>query len=48
MRLKFLEEAAAELYHAAGHYESKQLGLGRRYQSEVLEVCRLVAQQPLL
>jgi plasmid stabilization system protein ParE len=48
MILKFLPAASAELFEAAGYYESKQEGLGRRFRNEVLEVCRLIVQQPLL
>ncbi len=48
MILDFLPEASAELYEAAEHYESKQQGLGWRFRNEVLEVCRLIVQQPLL
>jgi plasmid stabilization system protein ParE len=48
MILEFLPEASAELFEAAGYYESKQEGLGRRFRNEVLEVCRLIVQQPLL
>ena len=48
MILDFLPEAAAELYEAAAYYESKQEGLDGRFRSEVLEVCRLIVQQPLL
>ena len=48
MILEFLPEASAELYEAADHYESKQEGLGRRFRNEVLEVCGLIVQQPLL
>ena len=48
MILDFLPEAAAELYEAAEYYESKQEGLGRRFRNEVLEMCGLIVQQPLL
>ena len=48
MRLDFLPEASAELYEAAQYYEAKQEGLGWRFRNEVLEVCRMIAQQPLL
>ena len=48
MILEFLPEASAELYEAADYYESKQEGLGRRFRNEVLEVCGLIVQQPLL
>ena len=48
MTLHFLGEAASELHEAAECYESKQAGLGWRFRSEVLEVRRLVVQQPLL
>jgi hypothetical protein len=48
MILEFLPEASAELYEAADYYESKQEGLGKRFRNEVLEVCGLIVQQPLL
>ncbi len=48
MILEFLPEASAELFEAANYYELKQQGLGRRFRNEVLEVCGLIVQQPLL
>jgi len=48
MILEFLPEASDELFEAATYYESKQEGLGRRFRNEVLEVCGLIVQQPLL
>ena len=48
MTLEFLPEATAELYEAAEYYESREEGLGFRFRDEVLEVCRSIAQQPLL
>ena len=48
MSLAFLLEASSELYEAAEYYESKEAGLGRRFRDEVLEVCRLIVQQPVL
>ena len=48
MTLHFLPEASAEMYEAAEYYELKQEGLGWRFRNEVLEVCRLIVQQPLL
>ena len=48
MILEFLPEASAELFAAAEHYESKQPGLGHRFRREILELCRLIVQQPLL
>jgi plasmid stabilization system protein ParE len=48
MILEFLPEASLELYEGAEYYESKQQGLGRRFRNEILEVCRLIVQQPLL
>jgi plasmid stabilization system protein ParE len=48
MILEFLTEASAELFEAVDYYESKQEGLGRRFRNEVLEVCGLIVQQPLL
>jgi hypothetical protein len=38
MTLHFLPEAAAELYEAAEHFESRQEGLGGRFRGEVLAV----------
>jgi plasmid stabilization system protein ParE len=48
MTLHFLTEASSELYEAAEYYESKEAGLGRRFQAEILEVCGLIVQNPLL
>ena len=48
MMLDFLPEASAEFYEAAEYYEAKQEGLGWKFRSEVLEVCRLIVQQPSL
>jgi hypothetical protein len=48
MILEFLPDAAADLFEAADYYESKQEGLGRRFRNEVLEVCGLIVQHPLL
>ena len=48
MILEFLPEASAELYEAADFYESKHEGLGKRFRNEVLEVCGLIVQKPLL
>lgn len=48
MTLDFLPEAAAELYEAVEYYEKRQEGLGARFRDEVLEVCRLIVEQPLL
>jgi hypothetical protein len=43
MTVEFMPEASAELYEAADYYEARQEGLGWRFRSEVLEVCRLIA-----
>ena len=48
MTLEFLPGASAELSEAAHYYETKQEGLGRRFRDEVLEVCGLIVQQPLM
>jgi plasmid stabilization system protein ParE len=48
MTLDFLPEASVELSEAAEYYESKQEGLGWKFRSEVLEICRLIVQHPLL
>lgn len=48
MTLEFLPEAAAEFYEASTYYESQEEGLGARFRDEVLEICRLVVQQPVL
>lgn len=48
MTLGFLPEASAEFYEATEYYESKQEGLGWRFRREVIEVCCLIVQQPLL
>ncbi len=43
-----MREASAELQAAAEEYEAKEEGLGWRFRSEVLQICRLIAQQPVL
>ena len=48
MILEFLPQASEELYEAVEYYESKQERLGRRFRNEVLEICGLIVQQPLL
>ncbi|MBL9139246.1 MAG: type II toxin-antitoxin system RelE/ParE family toxin [Verrucomicrobiales bacterium] len=48
MTLHFLSEASSELYEAAEFYESREPGLGHRFQIEIMEVCRLMIQNPLL
>jgi plasmid stabilization system protein ParE len=48
MTLEFLPEASIELHEAATYYEGKQPGLGWRFRSEILDLCRIVVQQPLL
>ena len=48
MILEFLSEASAELYAAAEYDEGKQEGLGWRFRSEVLQICQLIVQQPVL
>lgn len=48
MILEFLPEASAELYAAAEYYEQKEAGLGWRFRNEVLQVCQLIVQQPVL
>lgn len=48
MILEFLPEASAELYAAAEYYEQKEEGLGWKLRNEVLQVCQLIVQQPVL
>jgi plasmid stabilization system protein ParE len=48
MILEFLPETSSELYETAEYYEAKQAGLGRRFRSEILDLCRLIVQQPVL
>jgi plasmid stabilization system protein ParE len=48
MTLDFLPEAAAEFCEAAERYEARQPGLGARFRSELLDVCRSIVLQPLL
>ncbi len=48
MILELLPEASAELYAAAEYYEQKEEGLGWRFRNEVLQVCQLIVQQPVL
>jgi plasmid stabilization system protein ParE len=48
MILDFLPEASAELYAAAEYYEEKEEGLGWKFRNEVLQVCQMILQQPVL
>jgi len=48
MTLQFLPEASAEFGVAVQYYEQQQTGLGRRFRSEILEVCSLITQHPLM
>jgi plasmid stabilization system protein ParE len=48
MIVEFLEEAEAELFDAALWYESKEIGLGKRFRDEVARVIDSIATNPLL
>jgi len=48
MTLELMPEASAELQAAAEEYETKEEGLGWRFRSKVLQVCRLIVQRPVL
>ncbi len=48
MILEFLPEASVELYAAAEYCEQKEEGPGRRFRNEILQVCQLIVQQPVL
>lgn len=48
MIIEFLEEAEAELFDAVLWYESKEIGLGKRFRNEVAGVIDSIATNPLL
>jgi plasmid stabilization system protein ParE len=48
MIVEFLEEAEAEIFDAALWYESKEIGLGKRFRDEVAIVIDSIATNPLL
>ncbi len=48
MIVEFLEEAEAELFYAVLWYESKEIGLGKRFRNEVAGVIDSIAANPLL
>ncbi len=48
MTVEFLEEAEAELFDAVLWYEAKEIGLGKRFRSEVASVIDSIAANPLL
>ena len=48
MIVEFLEEAEAELIDAALWYESKEVGLGKRFRNEVAGVIASIVANPLL
>ncbi len=48
MIVEFLEEAEKELFDAALWYESKEIGLGKRFRDEVASVIDSIVTNPLL
>jgi plasmid stabilization system protein ParE len=48
MKLEFLPEARSEFIVSVDYYEEKQLGLGKRFRSEIAEVCSTILEHPLL
>jgi hypothetical protein len=46
MRLELHPDALAELQGAAAYYESRQLGLGKRFAEAVLEALERIARDP--
>lgn len=48
MIVEFLKEAAAEFFDAVLWYESKEIGLGKRFRNEVSGVIDSIAANPLL
>lgn len=48
MKLEFLPEARAEFFEAVIYYEKKQHGLGKRFRTEIVEVCSTILEHPLL
>lgn len=48
MIVEFLEEAETELFDAALWYESKEIGLGKRFRDEVANVIDSIVTNPLL
>ena len=39
MKMEILPEARQELFDAVDYYEQKQLGLGKRFYTEIVEIC---------
>jgi len=48
VRLEFFPKARSELRAAALFYESRQMGLGKRFKEEVAHVCAAIRRDPLL
>jgi hypothetical protein len=48
MIIEFLDEAEQELFEAALWYESKEIGLGIRFRTEVAHILDHIAENPLL
>ena len=44
MRIKFVDEARLEFLDTISYYENQQLGLGRRFKSEVDQTLRWLAE----
>jgi len=48
MIVEFLEEAEEEFFNAALWYESKEIGLGKRFRDEVAGIIDSITTNPLL
>jgi plasmid stabilization system protein ParE len=48
MKMEILPEARQELFDAVDYYEQKQLGLGKRFYTEIVEICSMILEHPLL
>jgi len=48
MIVEFLEEAEKEFFNAALWYESKEIGLGKRFRDEVAAIIDSITTNPLL
>jgi len=48
MIIEFLEKAEEEFLEAATWYETKEIGLGKRFRDEIAHVLDRIAEDPLL
>ena len=46
MRVRFVEEAAAEFLDSISYYEKKQPGLGRRFKTEIEQTLIWLSKHP--